>query len=270
MPPYVSTMILRPVRPQSPCGPPTTKRPVGLTWILVALSMSFFGSALSMTSSMIASRSCLYLTFSSCCVETTIASIANGHVVLVLEGDLRLAVGAEEVDGLLLPDRRELPRERVRVVNRRRHELGRLVGRVAEHEALVARPLLLVQARRPRSTPWAMSGLCRSTAVRTAQVFAVEAHRGVGVPDLLDRLAHDLREVDLRGRRDLAGDDDHPGLGERLARHAGARILLEDRVEDRVGHLVAELVRMPLGDGLGRETIAGHSASLLRLWLGPM
>ena len=29
-PPYVSTMILRPVSPQSPWGPPTTKRPVGL------------------------------------------------------------------------------------------------------------------------------------------------------------------------------------------------------------------------------------------------
>ena len=29
-PPYVSTMILRPVRPVSPCGPPVTKRPVGL------------------------------------------------------------------------------------------------------------------------------------------------------------------------------------------------------------------------------------------------
>ena len=31
MPPYVSTMILRPVRPVSPIGPPTTNLPVGLT-----------------------------------------------------------------------------------------------------------------------------------------------------------------------------------------------------------------------------------------------
>src|SRR5205814_4517810 len=29
-PPYVSTMILRPVRPASATGPPITKRPVGL------------------------------------------------------------------------------------------------------------------------------------------------------------------------------------------------------------------------------------------------
>merc|ERR1719230_528581 len=31
-PPYVSMMILRPVRPASPCGPPITKRPDGLRW----------------------------------------------------------------------------------------------------------------------------------------------------------------------------------------------------------------------------------------------
>ena len=30
-PPYVSTIIFLPVNPQSPSGPPTTKRPVGLT-----------------------------------------------------------------------------------------------------------------------------------------------------------------------------------------------------------------------------------------------
>ena len=38
-------MILRPVRPPSPIGPPTTKRPVGLTWKIVSSSSSFAGSA---------------------------------------------------------------------------------------------------------------------------------------------------------------------------------------------------------------------------------
>ena len=55
-----------------------TKRPVGLTWILVFLSMSFLGSAFSMTSSMTASRSFLYFTCSSCCVLTTMASMRTG------------------------------------------------------------------------------------------------------------------------------------------------------------------------------------------------
>ncbi|MNV83767.1 hypothetical protein D3C71_1775910 [compost metagenome] len=47
-------MILRPVRPQSPCGPPTTKRPVGLIRYLVSCSHSL-GSTGLMISSMMAS-----------------------------------------------------------------------------------------------------------------------------------------------------------------------------------------------------------------------
>src|ERR1019366_3194648 len=81
----------------------------------------------------------------------------------------------------------------------------------------------------------------------------------VGVADVPDRLPDDGNELDLRRGGDFTGDDDHARLRERLAGHAGAGVLLEDRVEDRVGHLVAQLVRMPLGDGLGRETVAGHS-----------
>ena len=38
-PPYVSTIILRPVRPVSPCGPPITKRPVGFIYIRVFSSL---------------------------------------------------------------------------------------------------------------------------------------------------------------------------------------------------------------------------------------
>src|SRR5205085_275255 len=42
-PPYVSTMILRPVRPESPCGPPMTNLPVGLMWNLMSSFQYFFG-----------------------------------------------------------------------------------------------------------------------------------------------------------------------------------------------------------------------------------
>ena len=31
-PPYVSTIILRPVKPASPCGPPITNLPDGFKW----------------------------------------------------------------------------------------------------------------------------------------------------------------------------------------------------------------------------------------------
>ena len=49
-------MILRPVRPQSPTGPPITKRPVGLMWYLVRLLSQRAGSTGLMISSITASR----------------------------------------------------------------------------------------------------------------------------------------------------------------------------------------------------------------------
>ena len=50
IPPYVSTMILRPVSPASAAGPPTMNFPLGLTMILVLASMTMPSSTGSMTS----------------------------------------------------------------------------------------------------------------------------------------------------------------------------------------------------------------------------
>ena len=70
-------MILRPVRPQSPSGPPTTKLPVGLTKKSAAfLGIQPLGSDFS-TWAVIISRIMPELYFlplavvSRCCVETT-------------------------------------------------------------------------------------------------------------------------------------------------------------------------------------------------------
>ena len=52
---------------------------------------------------------------------------------------------------------------------------------------------------------------------------------------------------------DLAGDVHEAGGDHRLDRDARLRVLLEHRVEDGVGDLVTDLVRVPLGHGLGRE-----------------
>ena len=72
-------MILRPVRPASPCGPPISKRPVGLTRYLVPLSISA-GSTGLMISSITASASaaCFSFMLGWCCVDSTTVSIATG------------------------------------------------------------------------------------------------------------------------------------------------------------------------------------------------
>ena len=109
-------MIFRPVTPESPIGPPMTKRPVGLMKNLVFLSSSFLGSAL--RDDLLAHRLVDLLVgrpSSACCVDTTTVSMRTGLAVLVLHRHLALAVRAEPVERLA-PHVREPPGERVRVV----------------------------------------------------------------------------------------------------------------------------------------------------------
>ena len=64
-------------------------------------------------------------------------------VLLVLDRHLRLAVGAQPLARAVLAHLREAVAEARREHVRERHELGRLVGRVAKHVALVAGANLL-------------------------------------------------------------------------------------------------------------------------------
>ena len=118
--------------------------------------------------------------------------------------------------------------------------------------------------------------------------LAVQQHLDIGavigeavlvVADVLHHIARDLgdllavddrlRAVFLEQRRlaaAFAGDDDLVGGGQRLATEPGIHqavvgdaeldVVLDEGVENRIGNLVADLVRMPFGDGLAGEKVA--------------
>ena len=116
----------------------------------------------------------------------------------------------------------------------------------------------------------------RVDALRDVGRLLVERHvdgAGVGVEavlrarvaDLAHDAAHDLRHVERRRRRDLAGDEHEPGRDQRLARHAAHRVVGQDRIEHRVGDLVGDLVGVALGHGLrGEHHVARHRRGSLR------
>ena len=138
----------------------------------------------------------------------------------------------------------------VREVNRRRHESGGLVGRIAEHQALVAGALVLrVRAVHALGD---VDGLLADD-VDDAAGLAVEADFGRGVADVADDAAHERLEIDPGAGRDLAGDDGDARLDERFAGDARLRVAREQGVQHRVRDLVGDLVRMAFGDGLGGE-----------------
>ena len=71
-------MILRPVSPQSPCGPPTTNRPVGLMWYLISPWTNSAGNKGLTICSTTNSRISWFETSGLCCVETTTVSTRTG------------------------------------------------------------------------------------------------------------------------------------------------------------------------------------------------
>ena len=77
----------------------------------------------------------------------------------------------------------------------------------------------------------------------------VEAHGAVVIADSLDRLADDGGDGDVAAGGDLAADQHKAGLGEGFTSNAAVRVLGDDCVEDGIRDLIADLVRMPLGDG---------------------
>ena len=171
---------------------------------------------------------------------------SHGAIVgIVLDGDLGLAVGTEVGELAVLANLGELVGELVGERDGGGHQLGGLVGGVAEHHALVA-GASGVDALRD------VGGLAVDGGDDAAGV-AVEALEGVVVTDLTDGVADQGLEVDVGLGGDLSGDDDEAGAGEGLAGDAAVRVFGEAGVEDGVGDLVGHLVGMTFGHGLTGE-----------------
>ena len=110
---------------------------------------------------------------------------------------LALRVGAQEGQAAVLAQLRLALDQAVRVVDRRGHQLGRLVAGVAEHQALVAgADVQVVVAGVIDALGDVVALLVVGHQHRAALV--VDAVLGVVVADALDGVARDLDVVDVR------------------------------------------------------------------------
>ena len=178
---------------------------------------------------------------------------AGTALAVVFDGDLGLAVRASPAQRAIAPEDRQPAGELMGHLNRRGHQLGRLVAREAEHHSLVAGAAVIDTLRDV--------GRLLVDADQHATGLPVDAVLGAGVADLLDRLADEAGDVDIGLGGDLPEDQDRAGAQRGLARDPAERILAQDSVEDGVTDLIGNLVRMPLGDRLrGEEAMArcGH------------
>ena len=190
---------------------------------------------------------------------------ALGTVVLViLHGDLGLAVGPEVVHQALLPHLGQAHRQLVGQGQGQGHQLGGLIAGIAEHHALVAgavvQTVVLLALFHLQALVHAhgdVGGLLVDGGDDGAGV-AVKAELGPVIADVPHHLAGDLGDVHIAGGGDLAHHMDQAGGHRGLAGHPGLGVLGQDGVQHRVRDLVADLVGMPLGNGLGSKQSFCH------------
>src|SRR6185369_12887439 len=231
-------MILRPVSPASPIGPPVTKRPVGLTCMTGSWWRSSVGIVDRMTASTISLRSRSARTSGSCWADTT--------TVLTRFGTPR---SYSIVTWVLPSGRRNGSWPDLRASARRRAMrcASAMGSGMSSGVSRQANPNIIPWSPAPSS--WAAASSRTSSAALTPIAMSGDwPFTETSVPD-------DLLEVDVRLRRDLTEHHHEAGRRGRLARDARVRVVTDDRVEDGVTDLVAHLVRVAFGDRFGREQV---------------
>ena len=164
----------------------------------------------------------------------------NLACLVVLNGDLGLAVGAQQVVGVDALG--QTVGQGTGQSHGQGHQLGSLGAGTAEHHALIACAAnFVVGAQRD------ISGLGVDAALDLHGV-GVEAVAGVDVADVADRLTGNSSVVHFSLGGDLTADQAEVGGDHGLAGNTGTGVLCQTCVQDSVRNGVGDLVGMAVGN----------------------
>ena len=139
--------------------------------------------------------------------------------------------------------------------DRQRHQFRRIVAGKAEHQPLIAgtdvfsRRCVIVDTLRDIGT------LLVDRHHHLARV-GTDSHFVIGVADIADHVAHDFLIIDDRLGGDFTGNHRQAGRHHRFAGDAAVGVLGQQGVQDAVGNLVSQFVRMSHADGFTGKQIA--------------
>ena len=179
---------------------------------------------------------------------------ADGTAIDVAQGHLRFRVRTQPWQTAILAQLRLALDQAVRVVDGGRHQLGRFIAGVAEHQALVASALIQVNAS---TFIDALRDVRRLLVVghQHGATLVVDAVFRVVVADAFDGLARNLNIIHIGVRGNFASQHHQTRVAQGFGSHAGGRVLSQDGVKDGVGNLIGNLVGMAFRDGFGSEEI---------------
>ena len=193
-------------------------------------------------------------------------------VLIVLDGNLRLAVCAEIRKRTVLAHLGQPAGQLVCEIDGIRHVFRRLVGGIAEHHALIAGADRLdlrighLVLSRLKGLVHAHRDIRRLLIQRDKDRAGVriEAFAGIVIADLPDRIADNLLIIYNSLGRDLAGHQDKTCAGSSLACHTAHGILCHAGIQNRIGYSIADFVGMSFCHRLRRENVLLHFRNLLR------
>ncbi len=170
---------------------------------------------------------------------------ARRAAVAVLDGDLGLAIGPEEINFVGFANFGEALREAVGELDGHRHQFIGFIAGKPKHQSLIARS----------------AGVHPHGDVRRLALDGAHDSAGIGVIAILGAIVADaangaadkLIVINVRSGGDFAGDNGHTRGDERFAGDAALGVVLHDFVKDGIRNLVSNLVRMTFGDGLRRK-----------------
>ncbi len=166
---------------------------------------------------------------------------ADDFAVVVLEGHLAFRIRAQPWQRAVFTHFSLALHQTVRVSHRCWHQHVGFVGRITEHQALVARALFqrigtvnaLVDVRR----------LFANRAQDRAGI-GIKAHIRMDITDFTYRVTGDLFDINPCAGGDLTANQNHAGFDIGFTRYARFRILSQDRIQHRIGDLVSNFIRM--------------------------
>ncbi len=173
---------------------------------------------------------------------------ADGLAVFVPHRDLALGVRPEHAGLAALACVRQRLEDLVGEEDRRRHQFGRLVAGIAEHDALIARALGV-------DALGDIDGLLVQMHVDLA---GVPVKPLLLVADVLDGQPRQMGDVvlgDRLGAAHLSRDHDAVRRRQRLAGDPRLRHLTDVSVHDLVRDAVTDLVGMAFGNGFAGEEV---------------
>jgi len=166
-------------------------------------------------------------------------------VFAVFDSDLAFAVGPQPFDFAGLAQFCKSAGDFVGQIDRQGHIDGGFPAGIAEHQSLVAGSASI--------DAHGNVGTLLFEGNEDGAVVGIEADGGVGVADFSDGIACELGDIDDGLGGNLAGDERHAGGNKGFAGDAAVGVLGQHGIQNGIGDLVGDFVRMAHGDRFAGE-----------------